>query len=181
MCAPKHISLVPQTDITWVRSFPLQKHQWFVFPSWRTPTQRPEAHRYRVENCEMAVNSATELLRKSSLKFLPYDACQRSVTWMPFCPLRRTPLVSAFQSSSLISRKPHPSQVKLVRLIVHLFEQRVVWQWSEHNLTTIKQGQSWQIVINGPRTDPCVTPDSTVVCRVSSPLANCNFLSPTCK
>ena len=30
MCAPKHISLVisvPQTDITWVRGFPLQKHQ----------------------------------------------------------------------------------------------------------------------------------------------------------
>ena len=36
VCALKHISLVisvPQTDITRVRSFPLQKHQWYVFPS----------------------------------------------------------------------------------------------------------------------------------------------------
>ena len=36
MCAPGHISLVitvPRTIITRVRSFPLQKHPWFVFPS----------------------------------------------------------------------------------------------------------------------------------------------------
>ena len=36
----------------------------------RTPTQRPEAHRYRVETCEMAANSATKLFRKSSFQQL---------------------------------------------------------------------------------------------------------------
>ena len=36
----------------------------------------------------------------------------------PFCPLRRTPLVSAFWSGSLISQKPHLSQVRLDRLLV---------------------------------------------------------------
>ena len=33
---------------------------------------------------------------------------EQSFTGMPFCPLCRTPLVSAFRSSSLIGRKPHP-------------------------------------------------------------------------
>ena len=37
--------------------------------AWRTPTQHPEAHRYHVETCEMAANSATELLRESSNNF----------------------------------------------------------------------------------------------------------------
>ena len=34
--------------------------------AWQTPTQHPEAHRYHVETCEMAVNSATELFREFS-------------------------------------------------------------------------------------------------------------------
>ena len=37
--------------------------------AWETPTQRPEAHRYPVKTCEMAVNSATELFRESSINF----------------------------------------------------------------------------------------------------------------
>ena len=37
--------------------------------SWRTPTKCPEAHRYHVETCEMAANSATELFNKSSNNF----------------------------------------------------------------------------------------------------------------
>ena len=38
--------------------------------AWRTPTQHSEAHRYYVETCEMAANSATELFRESSNNFL---------------------------------------------------------------------------------------------------------------
>ena len=38
------------------------------------------------------------------------EAKRQSFTWMPFCPLRRTPMVSAFRSRLLIGRKPHPSQ-----------------------------------------------------------------------
>ena len=45
---------------------------------------------------------------------------RQSFTWMPICPLRHTPMVSAFQSSLLIGRKPHPLRVKLARLIVRL-------------------------------------------------------------
>ena len=47
-------------------------HSWLclAFPisaiAWRTPTQYPKAHRYHVETCKMAVNSATELFHKSS-------------------------------------------------------------------------------------------------------------------
>ena len=37
--------------------------------AWRTHTQRPEVHRYHVETCEMAVNSATELFRESFNNF----------------------------------------------------------------------------------------------------------------
>ena len=37
--------------------------------AWQTPTQRPEVHRYNVETCEMAANSATELFRGSSNNF----------------------------------------------------------------------------------------------------------------
>ena len=40
------------------------------------------------------------------------EARRQSFTWMPFCPLGRTPMVSAFRSCSLIDRKPHPSQMK---------------------------------------------------------------------
>ena len=36
----------------------------------RTPTQCPKAHRYHVETCEMAANSATKLFRKSSFQQL---------------------------------------------------------------------------------------------------------------
>jgi len=38
--------------------------------AWRTLTQHPEAHRYHVEICETAANSATELFRESSNNFL---------------------------------------------------------------------------------------------------------------
>ena len=37
--------------------------------AWRTPTQHREAHRYHVETCEMAANSAREMFRKSSNNF----------------------------------------------------------------------------------------------------------------
>lgn len=36
----------------------------------RSPTQHPKVHRYRVETCEMATNSATELFRRSSFQQL---------------------------------------------------------------------------------------------------------------
>ena len=44
-----------------------------------------------------------------------YDASRRPNDGV-FCPLRRKPMLSAFRSSLLSGRKPHPSQVKLARL-----------------------------------------------------------------
>ena len=43
----------------------------------RTPTQRPEAHRYHVETCEMAANSAIKLFRESSFQQLSFLTSER--------------------------------------------------------------------------------------------------------
>ena len=48
--------------------------------AWRTPTQRPGAHRCHVETCEMAANSATELFHESSLQQLSVLVTERRVS-----------------------------------------------------------------------------------------------------
>ena len=45
-----------------------------------TPTQCPKVHRYHVETCEMAVNSATQLFHKSSFQQLSVLACKRMIS-----------------------------------------------------------------------------------------------------
>ena len=42
----------------------------------RTPTQRPQAHRYQVETCMMAVSSATELFDELFSQQLAVLTCQ---------------------------------------------------------------------------------------------------------
>jgi len=60
-----------------VSTGPLFPHSWLALclalpisdVAWQTPTQHPKAHRYHVESCEIAANSATELFRESSKNF----------------------------------------------------------------------------------------------------------------
>ena len=63
--------------------------------AWRTPTQRPEAHRYHVETCGMAANSATELFRESFdnflfLRLVSQASCEGCGFW-PISKLDRKP------------------------------------------------------------------------------------------
>ena len=72
---------------------------------------------------------------------------------MPFCPLGRTPMVSAFRSCSLIGRKPHPSQMKPNCPFVYIRTESC-WKEDLRNssvalIAAISQVSTWYICASG--------------------------------